>query len=75
MCTATGCQPNCSCQIYQYQYKKTEENFPHELPWRIWKDVWIQNTLGWEEVDFINLVWDRDSWPAVVNAVMNSRIS
>jgi hypothetical protein len=54
---------------------KTERNCPHELPWRSWKNIWIQNALGWEEVDFINWVWDKDSWLAVVKAVMKNRIS
>ena len=54
---------------------KTEGNSPYELPWRSWKDIRIQNTLRWEEVDFINLVWDRDKWLALVNAVMNNMIS
>jgi len=34
---------------------KNEGNRPHKLLCRSWKDVWIHNTLRWEEVDFVNL--------------------
>jgi hypothetical protein len=30
--------------------------------------------IGWEGVEWIHLAWDRDSWQALVNAVMNLRV-
>jgi hypothetical protein len=27
--------------------------------------------IGWDGMDWINLVWDRDQWKALVNMVMN----
>jgi hypothetical protein len=31
--------------------------------------------IGWEDTDWIHLYQDRDQWRAVVNTVMNLRIS
>jgi hypothetical protein len=30
--------------------------------------------IGWEVVDLINLVGDRDQWRALVNKIMNLRV-
>jgi hypothetical protein len=30
--------------------------------------------IGWGDMDWIDLAWDRDQWRALVNTVMNLRI-
>jgi hypothetical protein len=37
-----------------------------------WEDLL---EIGWGGVDWIGLAWDRDEWRALVNAVMNLRVS
>jgi hypothetical protein len=45
-------------------------------PRRRWEDnIKIDlRKVGWKGIDLIDLAQDRDSWRAVVNAVMNLRV-
>jgi hypothetical protein len=45
-------------------------------PGRRWEDNIRMNLreIGWEVVDWIHVVQDRDQWRAVVNTVMNLRV-
>jgi hypothetical protein len=55
---------------------KSEGKRPLGRPRRRWYDN-IRTDLreiGWEGVDWIHLVQDRDQWQAVVNMVMNLRV-
>jgi hypothetical protein len=35
----------------------------------------LERERGWEGVDYIDLAQDRDQWSALVNTVMNLRVS
>ena len=46
-------------------------------PMRRWEDnikLDLQE-MGWDGMDWIELVWDKDSWQTLVNTVMNLRAS
>jgi len=30
--------------------------------------------IGWEDVDWMHLAWDRDQWQTLVNMVMNLQV-
>jgi len=36
---------------------------------------WILRDIGWEGVEWIHLAQNKDQWHAVVNTVMNLRVS
>jgi hypothetical protein len=56
---------------------KPEGRRPLERPRCRWEDNIKIDLLevGWESMDWINLVQDRDRWRAVVNTEMNFRVS
>jgi hypothetical protein len=55
---------------------KPEGNRPLGRPRRRWVDIinMYPRDVGWDGVDWIALVQDRDRWRALVNAVMNLRV-
>jgi hypothetical protein len=59
--------------VYRVLVGKPEGKRPLERPWRRWEDgikMYLRE-IGWENVEWIHLARDRDSWWAAVNAVMN----
>ena len=45
---------------------------------RTWKDLflkWLFMEVDWEDMDWIYLAQDREKWQAVVNEVINLRVS
>jgi hypothetical protein len=55
---------------------KPEGRRPLGRPRRKWVDNIKTNLseIGWDGVDWVNLVQDRDHWRAFVNTVMNLRV-
>jgi len=63
--------------VYRVVVRKPEGKRPLGRPRRRWEDN-IKMDLqkeGWGGMDWFDLVQDRDSWLALVNAVMNLRVS
>jgi len=58
-------------------FRKPEGKEPLRRPRRRWKDNIRMDLreIGWEVVDWIHLAEDRDQWRALVNAIMNLRVS
>jgi hypothetical protein len=52
---------------------KPEGKRPVGRPRRRWADN-IKMEIGWDGVDWIELVQDRDQWRALVNTVLNLRV-
>ena len=55
---------------------KPEGKRPLVRPRHRWRDNIKMNfqEVGWEDMDWIDLVQNRDSWRALVNAVMNLEV-
>jgi hypothetical protein len=61
---------------YRILVGKPEGKRPLGRPRRRWVDnIKIDlREIGWDGVDWIHLVQDRDQWKALVNTVMNLRV-
>jgi hypothetical protein len=62
---------------YRLLVEKPEGKRPLERPRRRWANNIKIDLLeiGWGDVDWIGLARDRDKWRALVNAVMNLRVT
>jgi len=63
--------------VYRVSVGETEGKRPLGKPWRRWEDNIRMNLheVGCGCTDKIELAQDRDSWQALVNAVMKLRVS
>jgi len=62
--------------VYRVLVGNLEGNRLHGRPRRKWEDsikIDLQEVGCWA-MDWIELVWDRDRWRALVNEVMNFRV-
>jgi hypothetical protein len=61
---------------YRALVGKPEGRRPLGRPRRIWEDNIKMDLreVGWGDMDWISLAQERDSWGALVNAVMNLRV-
>jgi hypothetical protein len=73
-CSLNGGKEKC---IYRLLVGKPEGKIPLGRPRRRWVDNIKMDLLEivWGGVDWIGLAQDRDKWRALVNAVMNLRVS
>jgi hypothetical protein len=62
--------------VHRFLMGKPERKRLHGRPMRRWEDNIKMDLkqVGCEGMDWIELAEDRDSWRAVVNAVMNLRV-
>jgi hypothetical protein len=62
--------------VYRVLVEKAEGKKPLGRPRRRWEDnirIYLQE-VGYKGMDWIELAQDRDTWRALVNAVMNLRV-
>jgi hypothetical protein len=62
---------------YRILVRKPEGKRPLRRPRRRWvNNIKIDlREIGWDGMDWIDLVQDRDQWRSLVNTVMNLRLS
>jgi hypothetical protein len=62
---------------YRILVGKPEGKRPLGRPRRRWVDNIKRNlrNIGWDGIDWIDLAQDRDQWRALVNTVMNLRVT
>jgi hypothetical protein len=61
--------------VYNILVAKPEGKRPLGRPRRRCDDIRMDlREIGWEDVDWIHLVEDRDQWRALVNTIMNHRV-
>jgi hypothetical protein len=62
---------------YRILVGKPEGKRPVGKPRRRWVDSIKMDlrVIGWNGVDWIDMVQDRDQWRALVNTVLNPRVS
>jgi hypothetical protein len=61
---------------YRIVVEKPERKRPLRRPRHRWVDniKMVLREIGWDGVDWIELVQDRDQWRALVNTVMDIRV-
>jgi len=60
---------------YRVLFGKPERNIPLGRPRYRWEHIKVDlKETGWEVIDRIHLVQDRDKWHAIVSAVTNHQV-
>jgi hypothetical protein len=64
------------CNVYRFLVGKPEGKRPLVRPRHRWEDGIRMDLreIGWEDVEWIHLVQDRDRWRVLVNAVINLQV-
>jgi hypothetical protein len=63
-------------KVYKVLVGKPEGMRPLGRPRNTWENgIRIDlREIGWGDVDWVQLAWDRDQWKAVLNLVMNLQV-